>query len=69
MDEELRKKGWVPIKEQMPPMGEEVVVMRVHSYNHQEAWWAKFRSEAEVLASGVTHWGKIENKERKEIEI
>lgn len=57
---ELEELGWQDVEKRMPPLGEKVNVMRVISRDHQQLWQQSFNSVAEVFASGVTHWAKIE---------
>ena len=52
--------GWIDIEKKMLPLGEKVNVMRLVSRDHQQLWQQSFNSVAEVFASGVTHWAKIE---------
>ena len=64
MTEENKRKleefGWQDIEKKMLPLGERVNVMRFISRDHQQLWQQSFNSVAEVFASGVTHWAKIE---------
>lgn len=56
----LEDLGWINIEKKMLPLGEKVNVMRLISRDHQQLWQQSFNSVAEVFASGVTHWTKIE---------
>lgn len=56
----LTELGWHDIEKKMLPLGERVNVMRFISRDNQQLWQQSFNSVAEVFASGVTHWAKIE---------
>lgn len=53
----LRELGWIPVSEQMPPLGVEIEVCQADDYT-QAIWTQTFKSEKEIKDSRITHWGK-----------
>lgn len=58
---QLKRLGWIRVEDKFPPLGKEINVCQADDYT-QGIWSQSFKSEAEVRASGITHWAESRKK-------
>ncbi len=64
-ERKLREAGWISVKDELPPLGEEVEVCQADEYT-QGIWGQIFKSRKEIQASGITHWSYYKKYEKKQ---
>lgn len=67
-EKRLEELGWIDVKKHTPPMREELNVMRLTGWVHQETWSQTFKTPSEVRESGITHWTRSESNDRAKFE-
>lgn len=56
-ERKFREAGWISVKDELPPLGEEVEVCQADEYT-QAIWSQRFVSVDEVKNAKITHWGR-----------
>lgn len=60
-ERKFREAGWISVKDEMPPLGEEVEVCQADECT-QGIWCQTLKSPSQIEQMKITHWNKMKRK-------
>lgn len=60
-ERKFREAGWISVKDELPPLGEEVEVCQADEFT-QGIWCQTFKSLSQIEQMKITHWNKMKRK-------